>query len=205
MKAYDHTNRNSAERLGKGMSKRFLAAAVTVAAVVLLVVVLFFLLREPIIERLYPIEYEPLVEQYAQDNGIDPILVYAVIYTESRFQPNAESNIGARGLMQITEETFDWVKYRLDDPEDLTFDKMYDPETNIRYGTYLLGYLNKEFKNQKSILCAYHAGINIVKKWMSSKEYSLNGVDLDKIPYKDTAHYVDKVEKAINIYSERIQ
>lgn len=185
------------------MSKRFLAAAITVAVVILVVVVLFFLLREPIIEQLYPVEYEQLVKQYAQINDIEPTLVYAVIYTESCFKPEAESNIGARGLMQLTEETFDWVKYRLHDPEELTFDKMYDPETNIRYGTYLLGYLKKEYGSQRNILCAYHAGINIVKKWLANKEYSLNGADLDKIPYKDTAHYVDKVEKAINIYSER--
>lgn len=185
------------------MSKRFLAAAVTMAVVILVVVALFFLLREPIIERLYPIKYEQWVEKYAQDNGVEPTLVYAVIYTESRFKSDAESNIGARGLMQLTEETFDWVKYRLDDTEEVTFDKMYDPETNIRYGTYLLGYLKNEFGNRRNILCGYHAGINIVKKWLANKEYSLNGTDLDKIPYKDTAHYVDKVEKAINIYSER--
>ena len=185
------------------MNKRVLVAALTVAGFLLVAVVLFFLLQEPIKEQLYPQKYGQLVERYAQQNELEPTLVYAVIYTESRFRPDAESNVGARGLMQLTEETFDWVKYRLDEPKEVTFDAMYDPETNIRYGSYLLGYLNKELGNQKNTLCAYHAGMNIVKKWLADKEYSLNGTDLDKIPYKDTAHYVDKVENAISIYSER--
>jgi soluble lytic murein transglycosylase len=61
------------------MSKRILAAAITLAVVILVVVLLFILLKEPIIEQLYPMEYEQLVEKYAQDNGIEPTLVYAVI------------------------------------------------------------------------------------------------------------------------------
>ncbi len=184
------------------MNKRILAATLTVAALLLAAVILCLLVKEPLKERLYPHAYSELVEKYAQENNVSSTLVYAVIYTESRFTPDAESNIGARGLMQLTRDTFDWVKYRLDDPDEVTFDDMYNPETNIRYGTYLLGYLYEELGNVKNTLAAYHAGVNIVKKWLDDKEYSLNGTDLDTIPYRDTAHYVSKVEKAINIYSE---
>lgn len=86
----------------------------------------------------YPVEYQALVEQYCQEFSVEPALCYAVIRTESSFNPEATSSIGARGLMQLTEETFDWVKSRLEPQSDTTYDAMYEPEKNIEYGTYLL-------------------------------------------------------------------
>ena len=88
----------------------------------------------------HPLRYESYVEKYSRENGLDKYLVYAVIKTESGFDPGAVSNVGARGLMQIMEDTFDWVKFRLGD-EDARYLDMYDPETNIRYGCWLVGYL----------------------------------------------------------------
>ena len=79
----------------------------------------------------HPLRYESYVEKYSRENGLDKYLVYAVIKTESGFDPGAVSNVGARGLMQIMEDTFDWVKFRLGD-EDARYLDMYDPETNIR-------------------------------------------------------------------------
>ena len=61
----------------------------------------------------HPLRYESYVEKYSRENGLDKYLVYAVIKTESGFDPGAVSNVGARGLMQIMEDTFDWVKFRL--------------------------------------------------------------------------------------------
>ena len=81
----------------------------------------------------HPLRYESYGEKYSRENGLDKYLVYAVIKTESGFDPGAVSNVGARGLMQIMEDTFDWVKFRLGD-EDTRYLDMYDPETNIRYG-----------------------------------------------------------------------
>ena len=70
-------------------------------------------------------EYQALVEQYCQEFSVEPALCYAVIRTESSFNPEATSSIGARGLMQLTEETFDWVKSRLEPQSDTTYDAMY--------------------------------------------------------------------------------
>lgn len=80
------------------------------------------------------------------------------IRTESSFNPEATSSIGARGLMQLTEETFDWVKSRLEPQSDTTYDAMYEPEKNIEYGTYLLHALTEQFGSVNNALCAYHAG-----------------------------------------------
>ncbi len=147
----------------------------------------------------HPLKYTDYVERCAAENNIDKYLVYAVIKTESGFDSGAVSNVGARGLMQIMEETFDWINYKLNDDEAVYAD-MFDPEQNIRYGCYLLGYLYSEFGNIDATMAAYHAGRGNVNKWLSDSRYSSDGVHLDHIPISDTAHYVDKINKAMDIY-----
>lgn len=148
----------------------------------------------------HPQKFSQLVENYADENGLDKDFVYAVIKTESGFNPEAESGVGARGLMQIMEETFDWIKYRLDDGDEITFDSMYEPEQNIRYGTYLLGYLNGVFGNRECTAAAYHAGVNAVLGWLEDTTYSSDGSTLDAFPSSITEHYVNKIEKAYQTY-----
>lgn len=147
----------------------------------------------------HPLKYTDYVERYAAENGIDKYLVYAVIKTESGFDSNAVSNVGARGLMQIMEETFDWISYKLGD-EDAVYADMFDPRQNIRYGCYLLGYLYDEFGNVDAAIAAYHAGRGNVSQWLADRRYSSDGIHLDVIPISDTAHYVDKINKAMDIY-----
>lgn len=147
----------------------------------------------------HPIKYENYVERYARDNHIDKYLVYAVIKTESSFKPEAVSNVGARGLMQIMEDTFDWIKFRTND-EDTVYYDMYDPQTNIRYGCFLLGFLYEEFGNVETAMAAYHAGRGQVNEWLADSSISADGEHLDTIPISDTAHYVDKITKAIDVY-----
>ncbi|MCH5206399.1 MAG: lytic transglycosylase domain-containing protein [Oscillospiraceae bacterium] len=151
------------------------------------------------IEKTHPIRYENYVEQYSREFHVDKYLVYAVIKTESGFRPDAVSNVGARGLMQIMEETFDWIKFKMGDDESVYYD-MYDPKTNIRYGCWLLGYLTEEFGNVEAVAAAYHAGRGSVNNWLSDKRYSSDGVHLDDIPISDTAHYVSKITKAKDTY-----
>lgn len=151
------------------------------------------------LEIAYPIKYQSWVEKYAAENHLNKYFVYAVIKTESGFDPSAESNVGARGLMQIMEDTFDWIKFKLDD-DNAVYGDMYDAQTNIRYGCYLLGYLMDEFGSVEVAAAAYHAGRGNVNSWLSDKKYSADGVHLDNIPISDTAHYVNKITKAMNKY-----
>lgn len=153
------------------------------------------------IESTHPVRYSQYIDTYAEQNDIDKYLVYAVIKTESGFDPEAVSNVGARGLMQIMEETFDWIKYKLGDDETVYSD-MFNPKDNIRYGCYLLGYLYDEFGNIDATMAAYHAGRGKVNEWLADPKYSSDGVHLDEIPISDTAHYVDKINKAMDIYIE---
>lgn len=147
----------------------------------------------------YPLEYQDYVERYAKENNINKYMVYAVIKTESGFKPDAVSNVGARGLMQIMEDTFEWIKFKSGD-EDVVYYDMYDAESNIKYGCRLLGYLTEEFGNVEAVAAAYHAGRGNVNEWLADKRYSVDGVHLDEIPISDTAHYVSKIKKAMNKY-----
>ena len=133
-------------------------------------------------------------------NNIDKFLIYAIIRVESNFKSDAVSNVGARGLMQIMEETFEWIRFRLGDSEELGYDAMFDAEQNIRYGCYLVGYLTRYFESQDAAICAYHAGVGSVDSWLSNSEYSKDGVRLDKVPTSDTNHYFSKVNKALYYY-----
>lgn len=148
----------------------------------------------------YPIKYNEYVDKYSYQYNIDKDLVYSVIYCESGFNPNVISSVGARGLMQVMSETFDWAKTRMDDKRNITFDDMFDPEINIQYGTFILSLLLDEFKIFDSSIAAYHAGWGKVKQWLSESETSENGIDLIYIPFKDTNQYVKKVNKVYFIY-----
>lgn len=149
----------------------------------------------------YPLRYEEAVNRSCEAYGVPRSLVYAVIHTESRFQPDAVSNVGARGLMQIMEETFEWAQYRKQDFET-TYDEMFDPETNIDYGAYILSLLREEFGSDSTAAAAYHGGWGNVSRWLSDPQYSDDGVHLKAIPINNTDWYVVKVERAQRRYQE---
>lgn len=148
----------------------------------------------------YPLKYENLIEKYSEEFNIDKIYIYSIIKTESGFNPDSTSNLGARGLMQIMPDAFDWIKLKLNDESEITYDEMYDIENNIKYGTFLIDYLYEEFGDIKLAAAAYHAGRGQVNSWLDNPEYSEDGVSLLEIPTNDTRHYVDKIEKAIRVY-----
>ena len=147
----------------------------------------------------YPVRYREMVERWCREFSVEPALCYAVIRTESSFDPAATSSIGARGLMQLTGDTFDWVKSRLEPGADTGYDAMYDPETNIRYGTCLLAALEERFGGERNALCAYHAGWGNAAAWLADPAYSAGG-EIRTIPFADTAAYVEKVLDTREIY-----
>ena len=150
----------------------------------------------------YPTEYEQYVTKYAKEYGVEPALIYAVIKTESGFDNYAVSEVGARGLMQMTEETFDWIRTKIGGTE--TFDDLYQPEVSIHYGTYLLNYLLDEFDGDvDTAMSAYHAGSASVRSWLKNPANSEDGRRLNHIPKADTEHYVNKINRAIGIYERR--
>lgn len=150
----------------------------------------------------HPLYYADTITAYADAQELDPALVAAVILCESSYDPKAESRLGARGLMQLMPDTAEWVAHKLgEDGADYSFDKLYDPQTNIRFGTWYLGYLSRRFNGDATkIVCAYHAGQGNVDSWLKNPQYSSDGVTLDVIPTQDTATYASRVLRARDIY-----
>ncbi len=147
----------------------------------------------------YPVHYRDTILKYAAEYEVDPLFILAVMKTESDFNPNAVSEADARGLMQIAETTFDWIKDKLND-ETSVFSDMYTPEINIRYGTFFLHYLYQEFESLELAAAAYHAGRGAVNDWLTDSTLSSDGETLHKIPSSVTAHYVNKVMNAYDKY-----
>lgn len=151
----------------------------------------------------YPRKYDDIVTYYADKYQVDDRMLFAVIRTESNFNPDAQSSVDARGLMQITEITFDWIKSNIAPDEDLTFDDLYDPETNIRFGSYFFGYCLKRYNNDlATAAAAYHSGWGTVDELLQNGEYTDDGSTLTEFPYNQMNRYVSKVTSAYQRYCE---
>jgi soluble lytic murein transglycosylase len=155
-----------------------------------------------ILRLMYPIKYNELVFKYSETYNIDPYLVFAIIKAESNFNPKAESHKGAKGLMQLTDQTAKWGAAQLG-LENFNIDKVFEPETNIQIGCWYLNNLMKEFNNDLFlVITAYNGGSGNVTKWLKDKNFSQSGKSLDKIPFKETASYTKKVVKDYSIYKK---
>ncbi len=150
---------------------------------------------------IYPEHYNDYVEQASEETGVDKYLIYAVIRTESGFNEKAVSEADARGLMQLTEDAFEWVKFRMDDERDISYDDMFDPKYNIEYGSYLIKLLYEEYNDETTAIAAYHSGRGNVSDWLKDPDYSSDGATLDDMPPGKTKHYVKKVMTAYEGYT----
>lgn len=150
-------------------------------------------------QSLYPLKYSRYVDSACERYGLDKALVYAVIRTESGFDPNAESRAGARGLMQIMPDSFSWLQDLRE--EKLESSMLLDPETNIDYGCYLLDYFRDYYDDMYTAVAAYNAGFK-VGEWLNDSRYSSDGKTLEAIPYEETSNYVKKVKNAEKMYNK---
>lgn len=143
---------------------------------------------------LYPRKYSRQVEQWAAEYELDPLLVYAFIRTESGFDPAATSSVEARGLMQMTEETFIWLRSKIAPDEGLLFANLYDPETSIRFGCYYLHLCMERYNGDvATAAAAYHSGWGTVDALLQMEEHSADGETLQGFPYSQMNHYVKKI------------
>jgi soluble lytic murein transglycosylase len=147
----------------------------------------------------YPQDYAEYVTVYAEKYGVPEELVYAVIRTESDFDSGAVSSAGAVGLMQLMPQTFKWLT------DEILFEHMesgmiYDPETNIRYGTYYLSRLYDRYGNWEVALAAYNGGPGNVDKWLENDRYADGEGGLKRIPFRETRHFVVRVTDARDMY-----
>lgn len=149
----------------------------------------------------YPVKYQEEVLSSAREFAVSPALVASVANVESGYNANAKSNKGAVGIMQLLPSTAEWLAGNLGELYDE--EELFQPEVNIRLGTYYLSYLLNHFEDEEAAICAYNAGQSKVRSWLANEEYSTDGVSLNKIPFAETENYLIKVNKNLRHYEKR--
>ncbi len=132
----------------------------------------------------YPLRYEAIINGHARNYELEPALLAAVIYHESRFDPTARSDAGAIGLMQLRPETARGVALRTGGTE-FELSDLYDPELNVRYGAWYLRHLVDKYGDLDTALIAYNGGQGNLAKG---------------VVYEETKEYVRDVLRTRGIY-----
>ena len=140
----------------------------------------------------YPLRYEHIVVGHAKQYGLEPQLVAAVIYQESKFDPDAVSVSGAVGLMQLLPSTGQGIADRTGGKEWTPAD-LRNPELNVRYGSWYLRHLLDKYRDERLALAAYNAGQANVDRWRSRGQ---------GIRFAETRHYVERVLELKRVYAE---
>ena len=167
-------------------------------------VVLYFTVgsgREDVMKMIYPIKYEEAVEDAAKEFGLDIYFVYSIIKVESNFKTDAESHVGAKGLMQLMDKTAEECNAKWELGYSIPSD-LYDPEKNVMLGCSYISSLMDTYGDKRLALAAYNAGTGNVRKWLNDENLADGNGGLSHIPYEETEDYVKKVMKTYEIYTE---
>jgi len=138
----------------------------------------------------YPLRYGEIVRGHAHNYRLDPALLAAVIYQESKFKATAKSDRGAVGLMQLLPATAEGIAARTGGSKFQVSD-LYDPEINVRYGAWYLRHLLDKYHSERVALAAYNAGQANVDSWRK------RGIG---IQFEETRDFVDRVEHLKGVY-----
>jgi soluble lytic murein transglycosylase len=158
-------------------------------------------LGDAVRELTLPLRHDDIIRQQAREKRLDPALVAAVIYEESKFVDQT-SHAGARGLMQITPETARFIARRSGGTAFVQED-LATPQINIAYGTYYLRYLIDRYQGDETLaVAAYNAGETNVSGWIRDaggiEDFSVES----HIPFPETREYVNGVLKHREEYAE---
>lgn len=147
---------------------------------------------------LYPVSHARDIQASAERHGVDPLLVAAVIKCESNWNENAQSTAGAVGLMQVMPQTSSEIA-RMGLVDSGTYDpsNLFDPATNIEYGTAYLAFLEKNLSSTDQVIAAYNAGMGKVEEWLAQP-----GELADNITYTETREYLRRVNEAYQGYRD---
>ena len=164
-------------------------ALVGTLVVALSVVLAMPLLRRAVNDLTLPLHYQDVIRQQAAEKHLDPALIAAVIYAESKFDPRT-SSAGALGLMQILPQTAQFLAHRSGATSFTTAD-LATPSVNIAYGSYYLRYLLDEYRGSTVLaLAAYNGGEANVSDWLAREHGRFTVSD---IPFPETRAYVVRV------------
>jgi soluble lytic murein transglycosylase len=191
---------------GRGAIRRrrataLLVLALVVGAIAIAVATGAGILGEAVREITLPLRHDDIIRQQARDKNLDPALIAAVIYEESKFRDQT-SHAGARGLMQITPETARFIARRSGGTRFVQED-LATPQINISYGAYYLRYLIDRYGGSQTLaVAAYNAGETNVNKWVRDAG-GAEGFSVDRhIPFPETREYVNGVLTHRDDYAE---
>jgi soluble lytic murein transglycosylase len=193
------SRRESARRRAAARRRRVIVRVAGAAALVALVIIAMPLFRKAVNEFNLPLQYQDIIREQAVDKHLDPALIAAVIYAETKFYPRT-SSAGAEGLMQIEPQTAEFLAHRSGATTFTTAD-LGTPAVNIAYGSYYLRYLLDEYHQSKvEALAAYNGGESNVNQWVARSRAGGRPFRISDIPFPETRAYVEKVLRAQRDY-----
>ena len=144
----------------------------------------------------YPLSYQDEIRGYSRIYHLDPAMVAAVIYEESRFQPDTRSSAGAIGLMQLLPSTARGIALRTGGGHFHPRTDLLNPDLNIRYGCWYLQHLLQKYHNRRLALAAYNAGQSNVDTWIAAAAPGQQ----PEIPFAATRSYLSDVDRLTTLY-----
>jgi soluble lytic murein transglycosylase len=193
---------NTRSRRRSDAVRRRRLIAVTFAAVLIAVVgipLALPLFRKAVDDLSLPLSYSGVIRQQAAEKRLDPALVAAVIYAETKFDPRP-SSAGAQGLMQILPATAEFLADR-SGATSFTLSDLATAQVNIAYGTYYLRYLLDRYGGHVMLaLAAYNGGETNVDQWIARARSEGGQLTLQEIPFPETRAYVERVLQAQQDY-----
>ena len=170
--------------------------------IILTILIVYCISQISVLEKIiYPYPHRDVIEKYALQYGVDPLMVVAVIREESKFLPKSESHKGAKGLMQLMPSTAQSISESIGD-KTYTDDDLLNPEKNIQYGTWYLASLQKVFSNNTTlVIAAYNGGRGHVQEWIKTGQIDPDNIRQLDIPFKETRDYVGRVLNSYEKYN----
>jgi soluble lytic murein transglycosylase len=183
------------------MTRRIFATIATLVVAVLVAAVAASMLHTAANNLALPLSDAGIIREQAAEKRLDPALIAAVIYAETKFDPRP-SSAGAEGLMQILPATAYYLAH-LSGGITFTARDLAEPSVNVAYGSYYLRYLLNHYGgNEMLAVAAYNGGLTNVDKWVAEAEAEGHQLSSQEIPFPQTREYVQRVLDAERAYRE---
>ncbi len=172
---------------------------IKILLLIFFIIILTVSIIPKIVFNLFPLEYSNTIKECAEKYKIDPLFVAAIIKVESKFNADALSKRGAKGLMQLMPKTATWISNQTKIKYKEEY--LYIPKYNIEFGCWYLNNLEVQFEGQMPvILAAYNGGRGNVKKWLTNGVWDGKYENIDNIPFIQTRKFVKKVYFNYEVY-----
>jgi soluble lytic murein transglycosylase len=179
--------------------RRRTLGALVVAALAVVIGVMVSRVDHAVNELTLPLADASVIREQAAAKHLDPALIAAVIYAETKFEPRT-SSAGAKGLMQIEPETAEFLA-KLSGGYRFTTSDLATPSVNVAYGSYYLRYLLDHYEgNEMLAVAAYNAGLANVDRWVAKAHAEGGHLTVSAIPFPETRAYVQRVLAAQRAY-----